>query len=1067
MRIVIDLQAAQSTGSRHRGIGRYSLSLALAMVRNRGTHEILIALNGLFPETIDFLRSRFAGLLPAENIRVWHAPGPVSGLEAGNDWRRQSAELVREAFLASLKPDIVHVSSLFEGLVDDAVATISTFSNQIPTAVTLYDLIPYVHRQVYLEDKAIEAWYLRKLESLRRADLWLAISESSRQEGITYLGLDDKRSFNISTDADPHFRRLEISAASEESLRQRYALPRPLVMYTGGIDHRKNIDGLIRAFARLPAALRRTHQLAIVCSIQEQDRRMLTELAAQQGLDEDEIVCTGFIPEDDLVALYNLCRLFVFPSWHEGFGLPALEAMRCGAPVIAADTSSLPEVIGWSDALFDPHDDQAIAAAMIRGLTDSAFRTELVNREREQAGKFSWEESARRAIAAMEAFHEAQPIGSEMKSATDIRPRMAFVGPLPPVKSGIADYNAELLPRLARWYEIEVIVDQENVSDPWIKTHCPRRSPSWLVEHADNYERVLYHMGNSHFHSHLFDLLDAVPGVVVLHDFFLSAVLEYRESSLRLTGCWARELYHSHGYGAVRDFFLASDTQAVAWQYPCSLSFIQQGLGVIVHSSYSLQLAQQWYGEDLSDWAVIPLLRAEPIGDDRLAARRALGFGDDDFLVCAFGLLGPTKLNHRLLNAWLQSGLAEDKNCHLLFVGEDHRGDYGCELHRIMNAASAGANIHITGWTEREVFHRYLAAADLGVQLRTLSRGETSAAVLDCLNYGLATIVNANGSMVDLDSQAVWMLAEKFSDEQLVSALEALWRDKDRRLRLGRNGRELIRNRHHPQVCADQYVAVIEACYSTARAGLPALPAALADISGLEPDEGELQQLAEGIATSIPPRNRLRQLLVDISALQFKEADHQELKVGLIRAWLNQPPQGMRVEPIYVNGEQGYCYGRYATLDLLACPSEEFNDDPVEYAAGDVLFTLALQSPVTIAQLQFYQVLHRQGVRLVFALDQRSDTLLTGEGVEDGDGWLALIAVSTGVLCTSSVLADRLAARIGTMKAISGPPVTIDCLEVEEAAGTTGPPAADLMTDYLDHCNRLIALVDSATAGHE
>jgi len=1058
MRIVIDLQAAQSSGSRHRGIGRYSLSLALAMVRNRGPHEILIALNGLFPETIGPLRELFAGLLPADNIRIWQAPGPVNGLEGGNDWRRQSAELVREAFLASLKPDMVHVSSLFEGLVDDAVTSIGALSDRVPTAVTLYDLIPYVHRQVYLENKAVEAWYLRKLESLGRADLWLAISESSRREGVACLGLADGRSINISTDADPHFCPLTISAAAEESLRQRYGLPRPLVMYTGGIDHRKNIEGLIRAFAQLPPVLRRAHQLAIVCSIQDQDRRTLAELAAQQGLDQDEVVCTGFIPEDDLVAFYNLCRLFVFPSWHEGFGLPALEAMRCGAPVIAAATSSLPEVIGWSEALFDPHDDQAIAMAMTRGLDDEDFRAELVRRGREQAGKFSWDESARRAIAAMAAFHAARPVDPGLKAATAPRPRLAFVGPLPPLKSGIADYSAELLPRLAQWYEISVIVDQEEVSDPWIRAHCPIRSPSWLVEHADSYQRVLYHLGNSHFHSHLFDLLSAVRGVVVLHDFFLSAALAHRENSLGQTGCWVRELYHSHGYGAVRDFLLGPEPEEVAWRYPCSLGAIQQGLGVIVHSSHSLQLAQQWYGGEAADWTVLPLLRAEPIGGDRVAARRALGFDDNDFLVCAFGLLGPTKLNHRLLQAWLQSRLAGDKNCHLLFVGEDHRGDYGREMHRVMDANPAAANIRITGWSERDAFHQYLAAADLGVQLRTLSRGETSAAVLDCLNYGLATIVNANGSMADLDHQAVWMLADVFTDEQLVAALETLWQDRGRRDRLGQAGRDLIR-RHHPQVCADQYMAAIEGCYQTAAAGLPALPAAVAGLEAAEPDEGELMQLAEAIATSIPPRNRPRQLLVDISGLQMGEADRQGLEGGVLRAWMDQPPSGLRLEPVYARGEQGYCYGRDFTLGLLACPVEGFADDPVEYAAGDLFFALALPLPVAVARRRFYQGLRRQGVRVFFVLGEWPETLVVGEGTEVGDGWLALIAAGDGVLCASRALADRLAAWIETNRSGPGPLPTIDWLDPDAAT--------DPVADYLDRCNRFMAIGGSAADGHE
>ena len=101
MRIVIDMQGAQ-TESRFRGIGRYTMSFAQGVVRNRGKHEVILALSGLFPDTIEPIRVAFEGLLPQENIRVWHAPGPVSEARQGNDVRREASELIREAFLASI-----------------------------------------------------------------------------------------------------------------------------------------------------------------------------------------------------------------------------------------------------------------------------------------------------------------------------------------------------------------------------------------------------------------------------------------------------------------------------------------------------------------------------------------------------------------------------------------------------------------------------------------------------------------------------------------------------------------------------------------------------------------------------------------------------------------------------------------------------------------------------------------------------------------------------------------------------------------------------------------------------
>ncbi|MCX7714940.1 MAG: glycosyltransferase family 4 protein, partial [Clostridia bacterium] len=373
MRIVIDMQGAQ-TLNRTRGIGRYTMGFTQAIVRNQGKNEIILALSGLFPDTIESIREAFDGLLPQENIRVWHTPGPVAYLNGNNTMRREAAKRVREAFLASLKPDVIHVTSLFEGFVDDGVTSIGILSGDIFVSVTLYDLIPLIYQKPYLENPIFKTWYLEKIEYLKRADLWLAISESSRQEGINYLGLPENRSVNTSADTDPQFRPVQISHEQECNLRQKYGLTKPYVMYTGGIDHRKNIEGLIRGYAKLPLAIRCMHQLAIVCSVQPDERQKLEQLTTHVGLTNGEVVLTGFVHEKDLIALYNLCKLFVFPSWHEGFGLPALEAMRCGAPVIGANTSSLPEVIGWDEALFDPHSDEAISTAIMRALINEDYR---------------------------------------------------------------------------------------------------------------------------------------------------------------------------------------------------------------------------------------------------------------------------------------------------------------------------------------------------------------------------------------------------------------------------------------------------------------------------------------------------------------------------------------------------------------------------------------------------------------------------------------------------------------------------------------------------------------------
>jgi glycosyltransferase involved in cell wall biosynthesis len=403
MRIVLDLQGAQ-TASRFRGIGRYTLSLAKAIVANSAGHDVLIALSGLFPETIEPIRAAFDPILPQDNIRIWFAPSQVA-VVTGDALRRQIAERIREAFLANLQPDIVHVSSLFEGFGDDAVTSIGVFA-PLPTAITLYDLIPLT---LTVPHPAFAEYYARKLEFFRRADLWLGISDYSCQEAISRLHLDADKVVNIGGAADERFKPIDLSEFERSKITQAYGLEKPFVCWVGTPgEGRKNVAGVMQAFARLPPKLRASLQLLIIGKMHPGEAEALERTACGFGLERNQVVFAGYVSDDDLARLYSICRAFVFPSFYEGFGLPALEAMQCGAPVIASNSTSIPEVVGSKAAMFDPNSVEDIANKLERVLSDDRFRADLIARHLQQARRFSWDESARRAIAAFERFHSAR-----------------------------------------------------------------------------------------------------------------------------------------------------------------------------------------------------------------------------------------------------------------------------------------------------------------------------------------------------------------------------------------------------------------------------------------------------------------------------------------------------------------------------------------------------------------------------------------------------------------------------------------------------------------------------------
>ncbi len=602
------------------------------------------------------------------------------------------------------------------------------------------------------------------------------------------------------------------------------------------------------------------------------------------------------------------------------------------------------------------------------------------------------------------------------------RPRLAFVSPLPPEKTGIADYSAELLPELARFYDIELITDQPLVSDLGSEFDFPIRTVAWFKQHAGNYQRVLYHLGNNQaFHGHMFALLKEIPGVVVLHDFFLAHVMAGMETSGYQPQAWAQALFHSHGYPALQQCGQTSAFNHMLWHYPCNLEVMQDALGVIVHSKNSQRLASQWLGTEAgTDWGAIPLLRAPAVAITRSAARQALAWHKDYFIVCSFGVLGASKHNQRLFDAWLSSALAKNEQCRLVFVGENDAGDYGKQLVATIKNSGLEQRILITGWTDTEQFRQYLAAADLGVQLRTLSRGETSAAVLDCMNYGLPTIVNANGAMVDLPIDAVYRLPDEFSDSDMVTALETLWQDSEQRQRLASAAHKLILSQHNPSICAQRYAQTIESLYQRAAKHSDVVVQALAGLANLPADDHSLASLAKAVAASFPPQPLPRQLLIDVSSI----ARH-DLKTGIERVvrsqllvLLNNPPVGFRIEPVYLTDQNDVWHYRYArtyTCNLLGISQDNLKDTAIDINAGDVFYAPDFfpAGVVEAHKAGLYLQYQARGVAINFLIHdllpvQKPEFFPVGADSLHV-AWLKTIAeCATGLICISQAVADAL-----------------------------------------------------------
>ncbi|MFC4892654.1 glycosyltransferase [Pseudofrancisella aestuarii] len=405
MRIVIDLQGAQ-TESRFRGIGRYSLSITKAIVRNRGEHEIIVALSNLLPDAINDIRNQFVGILPKENIVVWDAIGPVAINARYGDFRRKVGEVLREEFLAKLQPDFILVSSLFEGGVNNALTSIKQFDKHTNVAVILYDLIPFIQKETYLHhDNAYAEHYSQKIKYLKKADILLGISKSSCNEAIKYLEINKNNIFNISSAVDENFTPLHISQQDKQELYNKYKITKKIIVYApGGFDIRKNFENTIKAYAKLPEDIKNKYQLVIVSKLDDVNRKTFLKIAKNEKLRKNDLILTGYVKDKELISFYNTCDLFIFTSIHEGFGLPVLEAMNCGAVVIGSNTTSIPEVIGHKEALFDPYSVESMRDKLVEVLTDKELQNRLLEHNQKQVKKFSWDKGAKEAIRVMENY---------------------------------------------------------------------------------------------------------------------------------------------------------------------------------------------------------------------------------------------------------------------------------------------------------------------------------------------------------------------------------------------------------------------------------------------------------------------------------------------------------------------------------------------------------------------------------------------------------------------------------------------------------------------------------------
>lgn len=256
--------------------------------------------------------------------------------------------------------------------------------------VTIHDAFAYVYPEAHnWLDNWRYRWHLPHV--LRQADAVITVSACSRRDLLRHLGLSAPRVHVIAEGVDQRFQPV-CDGPERQSVLTRYGITQPYLLYVGGINARKNIARLFEAYTQLHA---QHPHIKLVIGGKRQWQTTEIDATLQRLTLTDRVHFTGYIDDADLPALYSAAELFVFPSLYEGFGLPPLEAMACGTPVVTSNVSSLPEVVGDAALMVDPLDVPALVAAIKRVLNDHSLRIELQQRGLARAGQFRWEQVAR------------------------------------------------------------------------------------------------------------------------------------------------------------------------------------------------------------------------------------------------------------------------------------------------------------------------------------------------------------------------------------------------------------------------------------------------------------------------------------------------------------------------------------------------------------------------------------------------------------------------------------------------------------------------------------------------
>jgi len=670
-----------------------------------------------------------------------------------------------------------------------------------------YDIIPYLFLEDYLPTEYGKKRYMEQLDFVINSYAIIAISQITKTDLIKHFNVNSDKIYIVYPCASENFFEQTINVIQQQNLKKKFGIVKEFILCVSGDDKRKNTIELVEAYSKLSIELKNKYQLVIVFRISK-DRISYYEDMKSKFNVQNDVIFTNFVPDEELAALYNMASIFAFVSQYEGFGLPVLEAWQCGLPVLTSNNSSLGEIAEGAAVLVDPFNISDIT----RGLEEILTKTDIL-------------ELRKRGFERVKDFKNPKSISDVFKNLeqnTDIKyiPKnkitIAFFTPLPPMQSGISDYSVDILCELANEYDIDVFIDDDYTVECDLPCNVKVLSHKEFDKRIVLYDRYIFQVGSSKFHTYMFPYISKYGGIVVLHDFNLQGILR-QHSIIPNSGDfkeYSRLLSYDYDKNTVDH--IISETfnwkREIIHKYPANRFVTVHVSNIIVHSKYAKkELLARHSNINVMDIPLYAKISSDDIIETKIRAREILGIPQNKIVISSFGIITKTKRTLPIIKA-LEKLLTRNENIMSYFVSSNRiNGIDECVKNDYLNRY-----IFITGWLELEKFLLYMDASDICINLRYPYNGENSAAVARLLAKGKCVLVTDIGSFSEIPDECCVKLnsPENLTEHQEIDmihdALQDLLNDSIKVQKIGERAYRYAKDNLDIKIIASKYIDAID-----------------------------------------------------------------------------------------------------------------------------------------------------------------------------------------------------------------------------------------------------------------